>query len=238
MLGSRPVWGWGLEHGVNERGLAVGNATIYTTHDPRPAPDALTGMDLVRLVLERADDADLGVSILAALLATVGQGGSGQEDAHRPYWSSFLLADPRRAYVVETSGNDGAVEAVSDVRAVSNRATIGTFAAELAHPGQPVGTLVQPRLDASVRVLAHRPVTVDALQAHLRSHEGGADGWTVCMHVEGADHREATTSSIVAELPEDRPPVAHVLLGAPCQSSYQAVTVSADLGPLDVAIVG
>ena len=40
---------WGLEHGVNEAGVAAGNATIYTTLDPRGVPDGLTGMDLVRL---------------------------------------------------------------------------------------------------------------------------------------------------------------------------------------------
>lgn len=63
------------------------------------------------------------------------------------------------------------------------------------------------------------------MQDHLRSHEGGANGWTVCMHVEEPDHREATTSSIIAELPMDAPPVAHVLLGSPCLGTYQRVEV-------------
>lgn len=227
IVGSRPVWGWGLEHGVNEAGLAAGNATIYTSLDPRPMPDALTGMDLVRLVLERSPDADRAVSVLAGLLATVGQGGTGHDGVHRPYWSSFLLADPVRAYVAETSGDVGAVEAVVDVRAISNRTTIPAFTAEHAHPGQPVATLVQPRLDASNRVLARRPVTVESLQAHLRSHDGGAGGWTVCMHVDEPDHREATTSSIVAELPVGGPPVVHLLLGSPCLGSYRRITVAA-----------
>jgi secernin len=226
IVGVRPTWGWGLEHGVNEAGLAAGNATIYTTLDPRPAPDALTGMDLVRLVLERATDADLAVSVLANLLATVGQGGSGHAGERRPYWSSFLVADPHRAYVVETSGDLGAVEAVDDVRAISNRTTIPAFTAEHAHPRQPVDTLVQPRLDSSCRVLGERPITVAALEAHLRSHEGGAGGWTVCMHVDGPDHQEATTSSLIAELPVGSPPVVHLLLGSPCEHAYRRVTVA------------
>jgi hypothetical protein len=228
VVGIRPAWGWGLEQGVNEAGVAAGNATIYTTLDPRAAPDGLTGMDVVRLVLERAPDADLAVSLVAELLATVGQGGSGHEGARRPYWSSFLIADPHRAYVVETSGNAGAVEEVVDVRAISNRTTIPAFTAEHAHPRQPVATLVQPRLDASCRVLAERPVTVASLMAHLRSHDGGAEGWTVCMHVTEPGHEEVTTSSMVAELPVGEAPRVHLLLGSPCQGTYRQITVARD----------
>ena len=226
VLGARPTWGWGLEQGVNDQGLALGNATIYTTLDPRPFPDALTGMDLVRLVLERCATAAKGVELLEELLTTVGQGGSGHDGARRPYWSSFLLADPAEGYVVETSGPTCAVEAVADVRATSNRTTIPDFTADHAHPAQPVGTLVQPRLDASCRVLAERPVTVPALMAHLRSHEGGADGWTVCMHVDGPDHREATTASMVAELPVGAAPIAHILAGSPCQGDYERIDLA------------
>lgn len=225
IVGCRPAWGWGLEHGVNEAGLAAGNATIYTTLDPRDAPAALTGMDLVRLTLERCREADAAVSMLAELLATVGQGGPGHDGGRRPYWSSFLFADARRAFVVETSGNSGAVEEVVDVRAISNCTTIPSFAAEHAHPGQPVESLVLPRLDASRRALDRRPVTVESLQAHLRSHEGGENGWTVCMHVDDPGHQEATTSSIVAELPLDGPPIVHLLLGSPCQGTFRLVPV-------------
>lgn len=226
IVGSRPAWGWGLEHGVNEAGLAAGNATIYTTLDPRPFPDALTGMDLVRLVLERCHDAESAVSLVAQLLETVGQGGSCHEGARRPYWSSFLLADPSRAFVVETSGAAGAVEEITDVRAVSNRTSVAPFAASHQHPRQPVAVRVQPRLDASNAVLAHRPVTVESLQAHLRAHVGGEGGWTVCMHVEKPGEEEATTSSIVAELPAGRPPIVHTLVGSPCRETYQTWVVS------------
>ena len=64
VLGSRPAWMWGVEHGVNEAGVAAGNATIYTTLDPRGFPDALTGMDLVRLALERASTAAEAVEVV------------------------------------------------------------------------------------------------------------------------------------------------------------------------------
>ena len=221
VFGSRPTWGWGLEQGVNEAGLAAGNATIYTTLDPRRAPDGLTGMDLVRLVLERCATAADGVSLIEALLRDVGQGGSGHAGARRPYWSSFLLVDPASAFVVETSGNEMAVEAVVDVRATSNRTTIESFDAVHRHPRQPVASLVDPRLAASRTVLSQPPVTVASLQAHLASHEGGADGWTVCMHVDGAEHREATTAALVAELPSGAPPVVHHVTGSPCQQPWE-----------------
>lgn len=230
VLGSRPAWGWGFEHGVNTAGLAAGNASIYTTLDPRPFPDALTGMDLVRLVLERCATAAEGVALVEHLLVTVGQGGSGHDGARRPYWSSLLICDPHAAWVVETSGSELAVEEVTGTRALSNRTTIAAFTDAHAHPRQPVATLVQPRLDASGRVLARRPVTVEALMAHLRSHEGGTGGWTVCMHVDQPDHQEATTASMVVELPAGRPPVAHVLVGSPCQRAYERIELASLVG--------
>ena len=223
VLGSRPEWMWGFEHGVNEAKVAVGNETIYTTLDPRPFPPALTGMDLVRLALLTSTSAADAVDAITAFLERFGQGGSGHRDRDRPYWSSFLVADPTTAFVVETSGRDFAVERVETTRAISNRTTIASFDAAHRHPKQPVETLVDPRLDASRAVLARTPVTTQQLQAHLRSHIGGDGGWTVCMHVDGV---EATTASIVAELPEgDRPAVAHMLLGSPCRSDYVTVVV-------------
>jgi len=225
VLGSRATWGWGLEHGVNVAGVAAGNATIYTTLDPRTAPDALTGMDLVRLALERGATADQAVGVIEGLLRDVGQGGSGHDGQARPYWSSFLIADRSSGFVVETSGNEMAVEEVDRVRAISNRTTIPAFDARHRHPGQPVDRLVDPRWHASQRVLAEEPVTVDALQAHLASHVGGADGWTVCMHVDGPDHEERTNAALVVELPAEGAPIAHVTTGPPCTSRWHRIPV-------------
>jgi secernin len=216
-LGSRPSWMWGVEHGVNEAGVAAGNASIYTTLDPRGMPPALTGMDLVRLALERATTAIDAAFVVTDLLERYGQGGSGHEDVDRPYWSSFLVADPRSAFVVETSGRDYEVERVERTRATSNRTTIPSFDRGHRHPGQPVDRLVDPRLAASMRVLTVEPVTVDALATHLRSHAGGGDGYTICMHVPGV---EATTASIIAELRSDGSPRVWTLQGSPCQHEF------------------
>jgi len=219
VLGSRPAWMWGLEHGVNEAGVAAGNATIYTTLDPRGAPPALTGMDLVRLALERAPTARDAVTIIADAIERWGQGGSGHEASDRPYWSSFLLADPTAAWVVETSGREVAVRSVERSWATSNRTTIESFDTTHRHPRQPVETLVDPRLAASRNVLAAEPVTVAALQDHLGSHVGGDGGWTVCMHVDGV---EETRAALVTEL--DRTgPVVWAADGPPCRTPFRSV---------------
>ena len=233
---SRPAWGWGAEHGVNEAGVAIGNTTVYTTLDPRGAATGLTGMDMVRLGLERASTAADAVALIVRLVETVGQGGSGHDPSlvpnGRPYWNAFLVADPTAAFVIDTSGRASAVEKVQDVRAISNRTTIPAFDAEHRHPRQPVDRLVDPRWHASQRTLAQRPVTVDILAAHLRSHDSCGDaGWSVCMHVDGV---EATTASLIAELRPDGGAVLHALVGHPCEQPYRtfAFADASDVLPL------
>jgi hypothetical protein len=223
---SRPWWMWGVEHGVNQAGLAAGNETIYTTLDPRGFPPALTGMDLVRLVLERSTTAADGVAEIGRLLERYGQGGSGHHGVDRPYWSSFLIADRDESWVVETSGSTWAAEKVRRTRAISNRTTIPAFDAIHRHPRQPVETLVDPRLEASEAVLAQQPVTLDALRRHSRSHTGGDGGWTVCMHVPDV---EATTAALVADLGNKRT-VGHFLLGSPCTSVFVPLVVGRPVG--------
>lgn len=222
VTGSRPAWQWGFEHGVNDAGVAGGNETIYTTLDPRGAEPALLGMDLVRLALSRATTAADAVQVLTDLLERYGQGGPGHEGG-KPYWSSFLFADAGAAYVLETSGRTWEAERVERTRAISNRTTIPSFDARHRHPGQPVERLVDARWDASRRVLAAEPVPVDAVEAHLRSHDCAEPGWSVCMHVEGV---EATTASVIVEL-GGTVSVAHWLLGSPCTHQYLTVPVGA-----------
>jgi hypothetical protein len=217
-VGSRPAWMWGVEHGVNVAGVAAGNATIYTTLDPRAAPKGLTGMDLVRLALERSVTAAAAVDVITTLLTRHGQGGSGHDGVERPYWSSFLVADPLRAFVIETSGSAYMVEPVDRTRTTSNRTTIRAFDEQHRHPRQPVERLVDGRLAASEAFLAYEPITLDGVMSHLRSHVGGEDGYTICMHVPDV---EVTKGSMVAELPLDEAPRAWFLTGSPCANEYR-----------------
>lgn len=229
VTGSRPRWMWGMEHGVNAAGVAVGNEMIFTTDDPRLAPPALTGMDLVRLALERSRNATGAVAVITGLIEAHGQGGSGHDHDDVPYWSSFLVADPNDAWVVETSARTWAVEQVERTRAISNRTSIESF--DTLHRSARLGTepFVDPRWDACSAAVTDGPVTDAGLRAHLRRHVGGDDGWTVCMHVDGL---EATTASVVASLPGDGPPLARFLLGFPCRSVYVPLRVGEPVGEL------
>jgi hypothetical protein len=126
LLGSRPTWLWGLEHGVNEHRVAIGNEKVWTIDDPHAATPALLGMDLVRLGLERGRSADEAFDVITTLLAEHGQGGSGEEHADEPYWSSFLVADPRGAWILETSGSRWAARPVEHGASISNRVSLGS----------------------------------------------------------------------------------------------------------------
>jgi secernin len=126
LLGSRPTWLWGLEHGVNEHRVAIGNERVWTVDDPAVAPPALIGMDLVRLGLERATTADEALGVLTRLLCEHGQGGIADAEHDEAYWSSFLVADPLGGWVLETSGTTWAARPVEDGAAISNRISLRT----------------------------------------------------------------------------------------------------------------
>jgi hypothetical protein len=109
------------------------------------------------------------------------------------------------------------VEAVERTRTTSNRTTIREFDAAHRHPQQPVERLVDGRLAASEAFLAYEPITVGGVKDYLRSHVGGEDGYTICMHV---PELEVTRGSMIAELPIDGASRAWFLTGSPCTSEY------------------
>src|ERR1700677_3015339 len=123
---SCPTWLWGAEHGVNEFGVAIGNERVATLHDPAPARPRLIGMDMVRLGLERARSADEAVDILIELLTTHGQGGIADAVHQEAYDSSFLIADPAHAFVLDTSGTHFAAAPFPGGTAISNRLSVGS----------------------------------------------------------------------------------------------------------------
>jgi hypothetical protein len=198
---SRPEWLWGAEHGVNEHGVAIGNEMVNTVDDPRLATPALLGMDLVRLGLERAASAEEALYVMTGLLERHGQGGVGDAVNGVAYWSSFLIADPVSAFVLETSGRSWAARPVQGGGAISNRLTLrcdwtraspdvarGTDLDTWRDPATPTG-FADGRLAASRAFVARSlagprsprlPSSPSALAraavAHLRDHGTGPWG--------------------------------------------------------------
>ncbi|XP_061547158.1 secernin-3 isoform X2 [Phycodurus eques] len=124
---SRPAWLWGAEMGANEHQVCVGNEAVWG-RESAEGEEALLGMDLVRLALERADTAEKCVRVLAELLEKHGQGGAClEEQCDFTYHNSFLISDRKEAWVMETSGKYWAAERMEGgYRNISNEYNITT----------------------------------------------------------------------------------------------------------------
>jgi secernin len=250
VFGAQPFWLWGFEHGVNERGVVIGNEAIWTTA-PREAT-GLLGMDLIRLGLERGGTALEALEVITTLLAAYGQGGSPRHDdpAAAGYDNSFLIADPREAWVLETSGRDWVARRVEGVYSISNVPTIGAdfdlaspalrvrpgldFARDLADPNvRWMGSGVT-RCARSRALLQQRAgkLTPADMMAFLRDHgedpewrPGAPGGATICMHGQNGQ----TAGGMVVHLRADGEIRVWSTIGAPCASPFLPVFLEAGL---------
>lgn len=236
---SRPFWMWGAEIGANEHGVVIGNEAVFTRESvPKTG---LTGMDLLRLALERTTTAREAVETIIALAETHGQGGRmGHEAAGFRYFSSFIVADPNGAFVLETSGPSSAVEEVRGARSISNALSIEPFAT--AHSDRLRTTVARGHVRrACTERRAAGADDVAGMFALLRDHGGDVPRYSFvngamsapCMHAGGVVASSQTVASWVAELTADG--VRHWVTGtaAPCTSLFKPVTVAEpiDVGP-------
>jgi len=143
-LGSKIWWAFGYEHGMNEHGVAIGNEAVFSK-EPCQWGDGLLGMDLLRLGLERGKTAYDAMHVIVNLLVEYGQSGDCEragEWGKANYHNSFILADPKEAWVLETAGRYWVAKKIQrGVYSISNIYTIETEWDE-AHP-----KLVQHALD-------------------------------------------------------------------------------------------
>ena len=236
---SRPFWMWGAEIGANEHGVTIGNEAVFT--DQPLSDEGLTGMDMIRLALERTATAEEAVGVIVDLLEQYGQGGgAGYEKPSFNYHNSFIVADPTEAWVLETAGSLWATEHVrSGVRTISNGLTIPGFADDHR---KWLETKVSA-CDVRTRITtdsAHGARGPRDLIATLRSH--GAYSWPryrplngtlsiPCMHGGGI----AASSSSVAGWVSDLATRTHWISGtsAQCLALFKPVQVDApvDIGP-------
>ena len=119
VLGSKPYWIWGFEHGMNERGVAIGNEAVWA-REPEEKENSLLGMDLLRLGLERGGTAYEALHVITGLLEQYGQGGNAAVGMEHRYHNAFLIADEREAWVLDTCGRRWVARRVKDVAGISN----------------------------------------------------------------------------------------------------------------------
>eukprot|EP01083_Nonionella_stella_P003857 11092_1 len=128
ILLSQIDWMWGAEMGSNECGVLIGNEAVWTTEEVKQGNEALLGMDLVRLGLERGNTARESLDVITQLLEKHGQGGAcAENDPSFTYHNSFLIVDYNEAWVLETAGKYWVAEKVTKGgRNISNNLTIRT----------------------------------------------------------------------------------------------------------------
>jgi len=102
VTGGQPWWGYGFEQGMNEFGVSAGNVAVhYRSGAPVASKESLTGMDLLRLALERGKTASEAVQVLIDLYQKYGGNGLCHPTAGWIYCSAYAFVDPNEAWVVE-----------------------------------------------------------------------------------------------------------------------------------------
>jgi len=119
---------WGAEMGANEFGVVIGNEAVWTREPCNGHEKSLLGMDLVRLGLERGNTAEQALTTITSLLETYGQSGPcAENDPTFTYHNSYLIVDPKEAWVLETAGRHWVAERLtSGVRNISNCVSLRT----------------------------------------------------------------------------------------------------------------
>jgi hypothetical protein len=220
---SKPVWCWGAEMGANDQGVVIGNEAIFSRR--ATARPALLGMDLVRLGLERGASAAAALEVMTELLERHGQGGpAGFRDKNFCYDSSFLIADAREAWVLETAGTEWAKKRVERYDAISNQLTLGAFTRHDTRLA-PFFARARERRALSLRQLGDVAIPSFARFAqHLRAHRGGNEdpaaggNGDICMHAAGFIRSHQTTGSMIARLTAAGPTLLFTGTSAPCLS--------------------
>ena len=136
-IGSSPYWCWGHETGMNPYGVTIGNEALFTRdvaaaaaadRAGRAVEPGILGMELLRLGLERAQTSREAVAVMTELVERYGQygaGTAGKDRASAAYDNSYLIADGREIWILETSGRRWVTKQVTDAYwALSNEPTI------------------------------------------------------------------------------------------------------------------
>jgi len=253
---SRPFWMWGAEMGTNEHGLTIGNEAVFTREQYSKEP-SLTGMDLLRLALERASDSSGAVDVITGLLDTYGQGGNCGYKHKMHYHNSFIICDPKEAWVLETAGRKWAAKRIRDIYAISNGLTIekdwDRASVELEKESHSPGfsfsrdysdfiymrfSDCRRRRRRAIDLLSKEHVTVRRMMQILRDHHdrsisSGITGASICNHAGfGPVRGSQTTGSLVSHLQSERQTHFVTAGAAPCTGIFKPVWMDGEIPEL------
>ena len=235
LLLSRPVWMWGGEMGVNDCGVTIGNEAVFTKG--KYGAESLTGMDLLRLALERSESAKQALNTIIERLEQYGQGGNCGFDHKFEYDNAFLIIDKDELYVLDTFGKQWAYKKLTKA-GISNCLNLGSDADKYSGEScdftathkDPLFTYFSGAEKRRACTSAQLNAATDApgLMRSLRQHSGKvinpfAQGSvdSVCMHAGGlvGDH---TTQSMIVNLNGTAAPVVWLTGGStPCVSLFK-----------------
>ena len=123
---SKPFQMWGAEMGINEYGVVIGNEAVFTRATIKKENSGLTGMDLLRIALERSKTAYEAIQLITSLLEKYGQNAcGGYKNKDFFYHNSFIIADTDQAYILETAGKSWALKKIKEAGSISNGLQIG-----------------------------------------------------------------------------------------------------------------
>ncbi|MFA5741980.1 MAG: hypothetical protein WC874_03775 [Candidatus Izemoplasmatales bacterium] len=236
-----PSWMWGAEMGINDKGVMIGNEAVFTTSKGKKN-ERLTGMDMLRLALERTDDAYSAVMLLIDLLVQYGQGGNCGFDKPFYYDNSFLVSDRKQAFILETSGQEWVIKSVMVQGNISNRLQINRIFDQassqenlaFAHKNsEPIYTFFSGskirQEDIASQLMQTNDIDVSQIMTILRSHnerdnqhlyEKGSVK-SVCMHKSLlGDH---TTGSMIVVTRNTSDTIWVTGCSTPCLSLYKPV---------------
>ncbi len=238
---SRPLWIWGAEMGVNEKGVAIGNEAVFSKE--KLNDNGLLGMDILRLALHNVENADAATDFIIHLLEKQGQGGNGSYSGTLKYHNSFLIKDWNKAFVLESSANSWACREVSDSVSISNCYITGSDYQRSSKnlQGKNITKALESRFytffakghfrqNYTSEYIKTRDKNLSQIFSLLRTHintqnnrpKGGMK--SICVHP-GILVKSETTSSMVADYYGSQQIIWHTSAPNPCVSLYKPIII-------------
>ena len=233
----QPSWMWGGEMGINDRGVVIGNEAVFTKSKGKKE-NKLIGMDLLRLALEQSSSAQEAVDVIIKYLQEFGQGGNSGFDKHFYYDNSYLIADGKEAFILETAGKNWALKKVHDFGAISNRLFLNRDYDQASKPGidfakthtEPVFSYfsqAKVRRSCVIKEIDREEFGVESAIETLSMHHPDDEKnlykkgsvRSVCMHQSLlGDH---TTGSMIVDFQVPYPTIWLTGSGSPCLSLFK-----------------